>query len=72
MLRHPETLTLFQGFALSGSRFAPSPIGRVGVLALAGLLTTVAGCMHSAPGVILDHDGGIDDLIAISLLIKSG
>jgi purine nucleosidase len=36
------------------------------------MLMTVAGCTHPAPDVIIDHDGGVDDLIAISLLMKSG
>src|SRR5438132_1208429 len=40
-------------------------------LLIALMLITAAGCTRSAPGVIIDHDGGIDDLIAISLLIKS-
>jgi purine nucleosidase len=33
---------------------------------------TVAGCARVVPNVIIDHDGGVDDLIAIALLIKSG
>jgi purine nucleosidase len=32
----------------------------------------VGGCAPSAPVVIIDHDGGADDFIAISLLMKSG
>jgi purine nucleosidase len=35
------------------------------------MLIAAVGCTRSAPGVIIDHDGGIDDLIAMSLLIKS-
>jgi len=41
-------------------------------LLIALMLMTASGCIRSASGIIIDHDGGIDDLIAISLLITSG
>jgi purine nucleosidase len=31
----------------------------------------LAACWAAAPDVIVDHDGGVDDLIAIALLLKS-
>ena len=33
-LPNPDTLTLSYGFALSGSRFAPSPRGRGGIITI--------------------------------------
>src|ERR1700748_2202904 len=32
----------------------------------------IAMALQAAGAVIIDHDGGVDDLVAISLLIKSG
>jgi purine nucleosidase len=45
------------------------------VLAACLALAPVAGFAKAAaavPDVIVDHDGGVDDLIALSLLVKSG
>jgi inosine-uridine nucleoside N-ribohydrolase len=51
-------------------------IGRYGTrlpIALLVVATLVSACAHTRRiDVIIDHDGGVDDLMAISLLMKSG
>jgi purine nucleosidase len=46
-------------------------LGRAWIGAFALAISVVAAHAASIPDVIIDHDGGIDDLIAISLLLKS-
>jgi purine nucleosidase len=46
-------------------------LGRAWIGAFALTISVVVAHAASIPDVIIDHDGGIDDLIAISLLLKS-